>query len=217
MRTSYLISVILFAFVSTSFSAERSQKLVLNIANRSINLSDKGITLNVPVKYQNTAVWCWAATTAMVVEYYNHYVIQDFQILSNYFSLQNRIYGGGDIDCRDQRNLMCFRTGYDFEIVAIYNQFQISAAEIYRAPNNFNEIANYLNRTQAPLVAKLQDPISKSGHVVTVIGYEESDNTLYVNDPLLPSTIRVNFNDLVKNYHGMQWTASFLPVKNPQY
>lgn len=149
---------------------------------------------------QNTVVWCWAATIAMVVEYVKGENIEDCEVLSRY----DRSLGGPGNCCYGDRR--CIRTGQISEMGQILgNIFNIRGRYISKPPS-FQELKNSINNDN-PIIATLQHPRG-SGHVVVVSGYQ-NPNRVVVLDPMHGKHI-VNYNTLIANFEYGYWTGSFL-------
>ncbi len=205
------------AIFSSSTTIAFATELTLNVPFKSVtkrleDSDDKNVQLPVPGKTQNTQVWCWAATTASVVEFINGTPVADFQLLSNYFSF----YAGRRVDCT--REQLCLRPGQDFEIAALYNMNQITAAQVYKAPT-FEEIVGWMDRTHMPMIAKLSNPESQIGHVIIIAGYNSENRALLVIDPLADRARWFPFDWVAMNFYGkgLRWVESFLPYKVTKY
>lgn len=155
--------------------------------------------LNINFHPQNTLVWCWAATIAMVVEYVTGNSIEDCEILNIYDSSR----GGPGTCCRG--DYRCIRTGQPNEMGHILGDlFGIHGRYISRPPS-FDEIKLSIDNKH-PLIATLQT--SGSGHVVVISGYELPDQVI-VLDPMNGKHI-VNYQTIISNFRYGNWVGSFL-------
>lgn len=156
--------------------------------------------LDISFHRQNTMVWCWAATIAMVVEYATGDSIEDCEVLNKY----DMSLGGPGACCYGDNR--CVRTGQTSEMAHILgNLFSVHGRYIPRPPS-FDEIKRSIDNDH-PLIATLQNPMG-SGHVVVVSGYR-NPNQVIVLDPMNGRHV-VGYQTLISNFQYGNWTGSFL-------
>jgi len=156
-------------------------------------------TLDIELRRQNTPVWCWAATIAMVVQYLKNRNLEDCEVLSIY----DRALGGRGLCCQGARE--CLRTGQTSEMGAILGRiFDVHGRYIPRALS-FDEVVANIDADK-PMIAGLQK--GPSGHVVVIAGYDTSDNTIKVLDPM-HGEHWVPYNVLIANWQLGIWNLSF--------
>lgn len=157
--------------------------------------SNKLVT-RTPFKNQHTQVWCWAATSAMVIQHKTGRYVEDCSILSSYFQT----------NCC-QWPQQCMRPGSPIEMSNILQAYGVPN-QFIRQPLDFQGIVQSINR-DAPLIAGL-DPVSQGvGHVVVIVGYE-NDGTVYVHDPSnYQGFMRIHYNQLFRyGQMGLVWRAT---------
>jgi len=156
-------------------------------------------SLEVKFHQQNTVVWCWAATIAMVVEYLKDESLEDCQVLSKY----DRALGGRGLCCEGAYE--CMRTGQSNEMASILgNLFDIHGRYDPR-PLSFADVVRLIDDDK-PIIAGLQKP--SSGHVVVISGYDTSDRTVKVLDPMY-GVHWVSYDRLIASWEMGVWSLSF--------
>jgi hypothetical protein len=166
----------------------------------SVPLKSYSEELDISFHRQNTMVWCWAATIAMVVEYVTGDSIEDCEVLNKY----DRSLGGTGTCCYGDNR--CVRTGQTREMAHILGDlFGVHGRYIPRPPS-FDEIKRSINNDH-PLIATLQNPMG-GGHVVVVSGYENPYRVILL-DPINGRHV-VGYQTLISNFQYGNWTGSFL-------
>jgi hypothetical protein len=135
-------------------------------------------SLHVPYHPQSTDVWCWAATIAMVAEYFNHEPVSDCDVADRL----DRVNGGGGVCCSHGRpdNSVCFRGRRDMAMIEVMKwYFHLDPVEFHR-PLTFEEIKGSIDAGY-PIIAKL---VVRPGwgHVIVIDGYDKNQ-MLQVKDP----------------------------------
>ena len=147
--------------------------------------------LDVPFHRQNTIVWCWAATIAMIGEYVTGHSAEDCEVLSAY----DRAFGGPGNCCEFPRR--CTRTGSSQEMKFILgNIFGMSGYHHVR-PLRFREIMNEIDNDR-PFIVALRS--SFSGHVVVVSGYKAPKKVIIL-DPISGRHV-ISYEELIG---GFRW------------
>ena len=129
--------------------------------------------LPVPLKLQNTLVWCWAASAAMVIEYETRQPIIDCQVLDAYARAMGRSGGCCQFPAR------CMRGAIPGEIEQILLGHGINMRS-QQFPAPLHEVQQHLNRGHPLIIWLWRTP--NSAHVVTIVGYRGS--ALLVHDPM---------------------------------
>lgn len=125
---------------------------------------------------QNTLVWCWAATIAMVVDYTQRFGLEDCQALAEY---DMRLGGPGL--CCTPAFATCTRTGGIGEMENILGTiFGVRGGFFPQAPS-FPEIVAQIEAGKPLIAALMKDG---SGHVVVVSGYTTGDGVIIL-DPMV--------------------------------
>jgi len=182
MKKNFLLTTILLVFLIFPYEANSRE-------------------LNINHHRQNTIVWCWAATIAMVVEYIYDINVEDCEVLSKYdISL-----GGKGACCFGDRQ--CVRTGQLHEMGHILGTLYGIRGRYIPYPPTYNQIKNSIDLNY-PLIATLQQR-NGSGHVVVISGYTNNNNVI-VLDPMSNGKQIVNYNTLISNFSYGRWTGSFL-------
>jgi len=157
-------------------------------------------SLDVKFHRQNTVVWCWAATIAMVVEYLKDEDLEDCEVLSKY----DRALGGRGLCCEGASE--CMRAGQSEEMAGILGRlFDIHGRYVPR-PLSFGDVVTLID-DEKPIIAGLQKP--SSGHVVVISGYNTSDGTVKVMDPMY-GIHWVPYQRLVGSWEMGVWNLSFV-------
>ena len=155
--------------------------------------------LDIRLRWQGTAVWCWAATIAMVTEYTKGFAIEDCQVLAEY----DMRLGGWGLCC--QGDPRCVRTGGTHEMAAIMGDiFHISGRHVVK-PVTYAEIKRRIDDDK-PMIAALRKP--GSGHVVVISGYE-APNKVRILDPIYGKAW-VSYDELTVSWSNGVWTETFL-------
>jgi hypothetical protein len=187
--------LILISTISHAVTVSSKGKLLdLDFKNIKIDesINDR---LGVPFKRQHTQVWCWAAVSAMIIQYYRGVYVEDCTLLSEYFGTNCCGYPE-----------QCTRPGLNEEMIYIMKRYNVW----YRQERvlKFNEVVNDIN-DEWPIVVGLmsKNPNERIGHVVVIAGYDYPD-FVYVHDPMNSSGFyRMRYNDLFY-YGNMQWSFS---------
>ena len=154
---------------------------------------------------QNTRVWCWAATIAMIVEYVTGEPMEDCKVLNRY---DQNLGGLGNCCLGD---LKCVRAGNIQQMGHILgNLFNINGRYITGPPTLF-ELKGSIDSNR-PLIAHLRN-LRGSGHVVVVSGYKNF-NKVIVLDPINGRHV-VNYNELISSFTYGFWTGSILITSQP--
>jgi hypothetical protein len=135
----------------------------------------QGKVLDLKFHRQNTQVWCWAASIAMVVEYLKGTPIEDCEVLSLY----DRQFNGPGMCCQGDRR--CQRGSMPGEIAPILgNIFDVHGRVLERGLS-WNEVVANIDDDK-PIIAWVWNSPT-SAHVVVIVGYARP-NTLVVFDPM---------------------------------
>jgi hypothetical protein len=150
--------------------------LVLFIASAPSNTTfGQSKVLDIKFHRQNTQVWCWAASIAMVVEYLKGTPIEDCEVLSLY----DRQFNGPGMCCQGDRR--CQRGSMPGEIAPILgNIFDVHGRVVERGLS-WNEVVSNINDDKPVIAWVWNSPTS--AHVVVIVGYAQP-NTLVVFDPM---------------------------------
>lgn len=158
-------------------------------------------TLGVPHKEQNTLVWCWGASIAMVAEYYTGAPTKDCEALSLY----DRSGGGAGLCCISPR--LCHRGAYPQEIEFILKR-------VYRIPTttqgklSWTTVRAQIDRGHPVIAWFWNGPMS--AHVVVIVGYDERGRTLVIHDPLYADPVHVSYDQFASDYGPVHnWSTSW--------
>lgn len=154
--------------------------------------------LDVTFHRQNTQVWCWAATIAMVGGYVTGHSAKDCEVLSAYDLMLN---GSGSCCDFPER---CLRTGGSQEIASILSNIYGISGYYHVRPLSFDQIKSEINNDH-PFIAALRGGFS--GHVVVVVGYE-NPNQVILLDPM-SGQHKVQYSQLRNNFQLGNWTETF--------
>lgn len=157
-------------------------------------------TRELPMKFhqQNTLVWCWAATIAMVVEYTKQFDLEDCAVLSEY----DMQLGGWGLCC--MQDISCNRTGETWEMEDILEKIFKIQCSYRRSAIPYHEIVDEID-AQRPLIAGLRK--LGGGHVVVISGYQYPSNVI-VLDPLNGREI-IPYATLKANWRYGIWSDTF--------
>ncbi len=154
--------------------------------------------LNVSFHPQNTLVWCWAATIAMIGEYVTGQPAEDCEVLSAY----DRMLMGPGNCCEFPQS--CLRTGHSQEIKSILSNIYGISGYHHVRPLSFDEIKSEIDDDQ-PFIAALRGGFS--GHVVVVVGYKDPNKVILL-DPM-SGRHKVQYSQLLRNFQLGNWTETF--------
>lgn len=191
-RVRTLIVAVLLGMVLAIFVAPQAQSQSATTHELSIKL-----------RRQSTAVWCWAATIAMVVDHIQGFSVQDCEVLSEY----DIRLGGTGMCCSGQ--LTCQRAGLIPEMTAILSKIFGMHGTHKTTPVSFQEVVTEINAGR-PLVAALQKP--GAGHVVVISGYRLPDQVV-VLDPIYGKQT-VAYATLRANWTYGYWTETLVISSN---
>lgn len=124
---------------------------------------------------QNTLVWCWGASAAMVIEYITGQRTEDCEVLSAY----DRRFGGPGTCCGGDPR--CLRGAMPGEIETILGQVFGIHGRSQPAPISFEEIVKSIENDKPIVIWLWRNP--SSAHVVVIAGYRRP-NIVVVLDPL---------------------------------
>jgi predicted double-glycine peptidase len=131
--------------------------------------------LDVPFHRQNTQMWCWAASIAMVSEYFTGRPIEDCEVLSLY---DRALQGPGTCCMGDSR---CMRGSMPNEIGPILtNIFGLRVQTLSRGLS-WQELVSNIDNGK-PVIAWVWNSPS-SAHVMVLVGYDEYGSVI-VLDPM---------------------------------
>jgi len=159
--------------------------------------AQKGKELNVSLHRQETPVWCWAASIAMVVGYFQGRSLEDCDVLSAY----DRQSGGPGQCCGNPR---CIRGGQPGEMEYILGRvFGVHGVKKGAIP--FNEVVSNIDDNKPLIVQLMSSPTS--GHVVVVSGYRYPGE-IKVLDPIY-GEYWVPYQTLIANWQYGYWVGTF--------
>ena len=164
-----------------------------------VDPQEEGKELQITFHRQNTSVWCWAATIAMVVEYTKGTPIEDCQVLSLY----DASLGGFGLCCQFPQG--CIRGGQLWEMAYIMESLFGVVGEYWPSYLSFSQIQQNINNGY-PMIASLST--GYSGHVVVLSGYASPDIVI-VLDPIY-GRYKVNYSTLLQNWQYGTWIATFI-------
>jgi len=127
-------------------------------------------TLNVPYIMQRTPVWCWAATSTMVLNYYGNLADQ-CQIVTYILNRNCCVFGIGDQLCASTAPIAAMQQAMAFGGVR---------SQYLPAPLTFDQIVSEIGSGR-PIIISYRG--SFSGHVVTLVGYNRANRTVVIFDP----------------------------------
>lgn len=127
-------------------------------------------TLSVPFIAQRTPVWCWAATSTMVLNYYGNLADQ-CQIVSYILQRNCCLFGVGDSFCATTASLQAMQAAMAFGGVR---------STYVPSPLTFEQIVTEIGSGR-PIILSYRG--SFSGHVVTLVGYNRTNQTVVIYDP----------------------------------
>lgn len=154
--------------------------------------------LDVSFHRQNTQVWCWAATIAMVGGYVTGHEAEDCEVLSKY----DQALGGPGNCCGFSAR--CTRTGQSQEIANILGDIYGISGYHHVRPLSYSELVDEIDNNQ-PFIAALSTGFS--GHVVVISGYFLPDRVIIL-DPMSDRHV-VPYQQLLNNFQLGNWTETF--------
>jgi hypothetical protein len=138
------------------------------------------LSLPVPFFMQQTQEWCWAASIQMVSQFYGVSLSQ-CGILSTELN----------IDCCSFVGSACVQPAPTIATIQAALRYfaNVKSAEIGR-PLSFAEVVAQISGGH-PVIAVYESQFS--GHVVVIFGYNSSNKTLAINDPIFGSFANVPY------------------------
>jgi hypothetical protein len=154
---------------------------------------------------QSTAVWCWAATIAMVAEFLNKTPVSDCDVASRL----DRAYGG-DGRCCDSDGVpddrRCVHGRRKQEMTEVMNwYFHLTATEIHHALE-WDELKASID-TGFPLIAELYFG-GEWAHAVTIVGYKLPDIVI-VDDPAFENGLRMGHYGKMASGGSRFWVSTW--------
>ena len=140
----------------------------------SISIPASATVLPTQFVPQSTQVWCWAAVTTEVLNYFG-FAGDQCQIVS----LTLSGYTNNSFCCPFVIGGPCFRTGQLFEIQQALSLIGGIASSV-TGPLTFQQIRSEINAGDPIIAAYLG---SFSGHVVVIFGYDDTSGEIYIHDP----------------------------------
>lgn len=177
---------------------------IVQIAGCACDATSAGTQAEVAVRHhqQHTEVWCWAAVTSAVIDYYSHLMGEDCQLLSAY--AYQRF--GQIIDCCYYPGA-CTRTGSTQEI-----QWMLSAIGNIRSKSLQGALAEPVLRQELangrPVIAGLTNTFS--GHVIVIVGYDQTG--YHIQDPYFGEFRGVAYQALLQNPTIGTWSESIFQM-----
>ncbi|RLA67077.1 MAG: hypothetical protein DRQ88_04065 [Epsilonproteobacteria bacterium] len=156
-----------------------------------------GKTLNISYKAQATPVWCWAASSAMVIEYVNGEKVEGLDLLNSFF----------EMDCTN--NEECNRPGGSYEISEILETSGILNHWLGRALS-LKEIKAQIDQGN-PLLIGLFNEEKFRGHVMVIGGYEEDKVVIFDSLHESKRAVEISLETLLNNYReGLIWVDTLI-------
>lgn len=153
--------------------------------------------LDIRIHPQHTLEWCWAASTAAVVEYVIGQPMVDCQLLSAY----DYMLGGRGRCC--EGNPECVRAGYPGEIKELLSMFDIPAHH-QSTPITYDRLIQEIDSRRPVIIALWMS--APTAHIVVITGYEKPDTVIIMN-PTSDRLLRVQYTDLITNW---KWKDTIL-------
>jgi hypothetical protein len=160
--------------------------------------------LNFYGQYQETLVWCWAATTVSINLYYSP--------ASGWTqcALANTMFRRSDC-CNPQKPNACLQAGYIES--ALYQTGNLDYAQPSGA--NYVDVVGMINAARPIAIAI--NWVAGGGHSLSIYGYWYDDSTnryfMYVCDPYWGNSI-VDYTTFPANYYGGATWAQTCWTKN---
>ena len=164
-----------------------------------LGFSSSSQILDMTYKSQSSPVWCWAATSAMVIEYVTKKKVEDIDLLNSFFQT----------DCLG--NEECNRPGGSYEISELLSEFHGIKNHWEGRALSFSEVRNQIDKKR-PMIIGLFNEEKFRGHVMVISGYQKPDKVI-VLDSLHPSKKGQTFsiNKLLTNYReGLVWVDTLV-------
>lgn len=143
--------------------------------------------LNVRLEVQKTQVWCWAAVTVMMFQYFNggpdQCVLASARTQSLYGYFVDCCYWGPIPVCLNTASM-------DFIQYALLQGGGLRSTLTGRI--SFEQIMRQIDQRH-PMILAYQN--SFSGHVVVLYGYDLASRSLWIHDPFFGSFARVPYSD----------------------
>lgn len=152
---------------------------------------------------QQTMVWCWAACSEMILNYYQRPTPQCY-ILSTWFNA----------DCCTFP-MYCKTTGTLGQISANLEYFGGLQSTVKNGTLTISEIANEIANNRPIIIAYTN---FQSGHVVVIFGYDLTTQSIYIYDPFYYNVNNPNYAFVVPytttlTYSGtQQWTNTIYRI-----
>lgn len=202
MKTTTFTLIIVFTIFNQLFAASFPKKFALEMPVRDSSIANSVYDdVGVPHKIQHEQIWCWAAVSALVIDYYSGNGIQDCGAAS---ILKNR-------NCCSMRQPACLTTATAQDIGYILNSQQISNRYV-NAPASFNQIVEVISNRQIPIIAYFMSRSGPVGHFIVISGYDTDSETVVVNDPMQRGPITIPYQQLF-NYgpnRDLYWAGSVM-------
>jgi len=160
-----------------------------------------------PMRYhaQHTDVWCWAASSASVVEYLRGGSVEDCEVLSRYAQLNGR-----PIDCCGAP-YMCLRGALSMgEIQTVLLEVGNVRAQWLRQPLSECALRQELANGR-PVIAWVTSIPGVAAHVIVISGYD-SAGLFHVQDPYFGDFQGVAYAAILSNATLGAWTDTLFLI-----
>jgi hypothetical protein len=149
--------------------------------------------LNMSLHRQHTALWCWGAAIAMVVQFTQRFHVEDCEVLAEY----DMRLGGRGLCCVGASE--CQRGGGVSEMGSIMgNIFEIHG-RVEDGALSYDDIVEAIDDDK-PIIAIVSFDSSPVAHAIVIAGYRD-DNQVVVLDPMLGRRV-VDYDSLSENWDG---------------
>jgi hypothetical protein len=179
----------------------------------SLPTAFKGTGLTIPVKFQKQSQWCWAACSAMILEYYG--------ALANQCDIANYALGqekccedGGGSECNRINTLISRPPSYPKGINSILSHFGGTRSTFYDSVLTLQECKAQLSNG-TPFIISWSYCLSDRYHFIVVYGVSD-DNIVHFIDPASGKGQRkLPYDKVVKQFLNHQWVATLLTQPSP--
>jgi len=172
-----------------------------------------GTGLTVPVKFQKQSQWCWAACSAMILDYYGTPASQCD--IANYALDQAKCCeDGGGKECNRINTLISRPPSYPKGVGSILSHFGGTRSTYYESALRLQECkAQLTNGT--PFIISWRYSLSDTYHFLVVYRVSD-DNIVHFIDPAPGKGQRkLSYEKVVKQFLNHEWVATLLTQPSP--
>lgn len=162
-------------------------------------VSDDAVELPIFQSRQQTEVWCWAATSEMVLQYYNVQTPQ-CEILSKYTGFS----------CCFSLAPVCYQAAPSLQTIQAVLRVEGRLNSTVTGRLSYSQVKREIDAGR-PLIVAYQG--SFNGHVVVIYGYDPKHESLLIHDPFYGTFSPRYARALSYGQSNLVWTNTITNIR----